>query len=43
MRNILSFCMKDISFTSFSELFIWIGTAVLITLGVLELMKNNKK
>ena len=42
MKNILDFCMKDISFTSFGEILIWMGTAVLITLGILELIKKNK-
>lgn len=42
MKNILDFCMKDISFTSFGEILIWIGTGILIALGVLELIKKNK-
>lgn len=43
MKNILGFCIKDISFASCGEVLIWIGTAVLIVAGVLELIKKPKK
>lgn len=42
MKNILSFCIKDISFASCGEIFIWIGTIVLIIAGILELIKKPK-
>lgn len=42
MKNILDFCIKDISFGSCDEVLIWIGTVVLIVAGVLALVKKPK-
>lgn len=42
MKNILEFCIKDISFASCGEVLIWIGTGVLIVAGVLVLVKKPK-
>lgn len=43
MKSILDFCIKDISLTSCGEVLIWIGTAVLLIAGVLELIKKPKE
>ncbi len=43
MKNTLFFCMKDISLASCGEVFIWIGTGVLIIAAVLALIKKPKK
>lgn len=42
MKNILDFCIKDISFASFGEILIWIGTGVLLLAGIVTLMKKPK-
>ena len=42
MKNILEFCIKDISFASCGEVLIWIGTGVLIVAGILALVKKPK-
>lgn len=43
MKNILVFCIRDISFASCGEVLIWVGTVLLIILGVLALIKKPKK
>ncbi|WP_343343830.1 hypothetical protein [Terrisporobacter petrolearius] len=42
MKNILDFCMMDISFASCGEALIWIGTGALIIAGILALIKKPK-
>ncbi|MDD5877643.1 MAG: hypothetical protein PUJ51_05285 [Clostridiales bacterium] len=42
MKSTLCFCMKDISFSGFGELIIWIGTGVLIVAAILALIKKPK-
>lgn len=42
MKNILGFCIRDISFASCGEVFIWIGTGALIIAGILALIKKPK-
>lgn len=42
MNSMLGLCTKDISFASFGEILIWIGTGVLIILAILALIKKPK-
>ena len=42
MKNILGFCIKDISFASWGEILIWIGTGVLIIAAIVTLIKKQK-